>query len=135
MTHGRIQSRRRFLGQSAGVFGLSLAEMLCLRQGAQANANRASFGRAKRCIAFFAWGGMSQLETLDPKPDASDEFRGDYRSIRTSVPGTFVGEYIPNLARHIHRLTIVRSVRHGEAGHRNAGYWNLTGHAPHRPGN
>ena len=54
---------------------------------------------------------------------------------RRSTPGIRVGEYMPLLARQTHRLAIVRSVHHPEAGHRNAAYWNLTGHAPHRPGN
>jgi hypothetical protein len=51
------------------------------------------------------------------------------------VPGIRVGEYMPLLATQTHRLAIVRSVHHPEAGHRNAAYWNLTGHAPHTPGN
>jgi hypothetical protein len=128
-------NRRRFLGQAGSLFGLSLAEALCLRGTARAQARPEAFGRAKRCIVFFAWGGMSQLETWDPKPDAPREFRGDYRSIPTSVPGIRVGEYLPALSRQAHRLTIVRSVHHDDAGHRNAAYWNLTGHPPHRPGN
>ncbi len=133
MSMPSVPTRRRFLAQSAGMFGLSLAEILFLR--ARANANESSFGRAKRCIVFFAWGGMSQLETWDPKPEASSEFRGDYRAIPTSVPGVQLGEFMPLLARQAHRLSIVRSVHHPESGHRNAAYWNLTGHAPHRPGN
>ncbi|MFO0866833.1 MAG: DUF1501 domain-containing protein [Gemmataceae bacterium] len=126
--------RRRFLGLGTGLFGLSLAESLALRPG-MARASERSFGRAKRCLAFFAWGGMSQLETFDPKPVAPAEFRGDYRCISTSVPGIHIGEYLPQLARETHRMTIVRSVHHAESGHRNAAYWNLTGHQPHTPGN
>jgi hypothetical protein len=126
--------RRRFLGCGAGLLGLSLAETLALRPGS-ARASERSFGRAKRCLAFFAWGGMSQLETFDPKPEAPSEFRGDYRCIATSVPGIHIGEYLPRLARETHRMTIVRSVHHRESGHRNAAYWNLTGHQPHTPGN
>jgi hypothetical protein len=126
-------TRRQFAASLGGLCGLSLADLLSLRSAA--GAETGSFGRAKRCIVFFAWGGMSQLETWDPKPDAPSEFRGDYRSIATSVAGVQVGEYLPLLARQVHRLTIIRSVHHGESGHRNAAYWNLTGHAPQRPGN
>src|SRR5262249_45970524 len=70
-----------------------------------------------------------------PKPNAPREVRGDYRPITTSVPGIHFGEYLPMLAAQAHRLAVVRSVRHPESGHRNAAYWNLTGHAPHTPGN
>jgi hypothetical protein len=78
---------------------------------------------------------MSQLETWDPKPGAPAEVRGTYKSIATATPGTHLGEYMPLLARQTERLAIVRSVHHKEAGHRNAAYWNLTGHEPHTPGN
>jgi hypothetical protein len=128
-------SRRKFLASASGLCGLSLAQVMMLRERASASANSVSFGRARRAIVFFAWGGMSQLETWDPKPDAPIEFRGAFDPIPTSVPGIRIGEHLPRMARHAHRLTIVRSIHHNESGHRNAAYWNLTGHAPHRPGN
>jgi uncharacterized protein (DUF1501 family) len=126
-------TRRRLLHAGLGLGGLSLAELLALRRAHATSAPGA--GRATSCIVFFSWGGVSQLETFDPKPDAPREFRGDYRPIATRVPGIRVGEYMPLLATQTHRLAIVRSVHHPEAGHRNAAYWNLTGHAPHTPGN
>lgn len=131
-------SRRQLLGAGLGILGLSLGEVLGLKKLARADARpspRAGFGRARSCIVFFSWGGMSQLETFDPKPLASSEVRGDYHPIPTVVPGIQVGEFMPRLARQTNRLAIVRSVHHREAGHRNAAYWNLTGHPPHRPGN
>jgi hypothetical protein len=127
-------TRRRFLQAGLGLCGLSCAQVFALRD-TYAASTLAGFGRARSCIVFFSWGGVSQLETFDPKPDAPTEFRGDYRSIATRTPGIRVGEYMPLLATQTHRLAIVRSVHHAETGHRNAAYWNLTGHAPHRPGN
>ncbi|GIW82064.1 MAG: hypothetical protein KatS3mg105_3871 [Gemmatales bacterium] len=127
-------TRRSLLFAGLGTLGLSLSEILALRSLRAASAVR-GFGRAKSCIVFFAWGGMSQLETWDPKPDAPIEVRGNYRPISTRVPGILLGEYMPGLAGQTHRLAIVRSVHHKETGHRNAAYWNLTGHAPHNPGN
>ncbi|HEX3314824.1 MAG TPA: DUF1501 domain-containing protein [Gemmataceae bacterium] len=126
------QTRRRFLGSSVGLFGLSLASLLQIRERASASTRH---GSAKSCIVFFSWGGLSQLESFDPKPDAPIEVRGDYRPIATSVPGIRFGEYLPMLAAQAHRLAVVRSVRHPESGHRNAAYWNLTGHPPLTPGN
>jgi hypothetical protein len=129
-------TRRHILRAGLGLFGLSLPSLLGLRSQSRAiGTANAGFGAARSCIVFFSWGGMSQLETFDPKPDAPREFRGDYRPIATSVAGVQFGEYLPLLARQAHRLAVVRSVNHPEAGHRNAAYWNLTGHAPHTPGN
>ncbi len=128
-------TRRQVLRAGLGTLGLSLPTLLSLRSRGQAATTAAGFGRAKSCIIFFSWGGMSQLETFDPKPDAPQENRGDYRPIATATPGIQVGEYMPRLARQTQRLAIVRSVLHPEAGHRNAAYWNLTGHPPHTPGN
>ncbi|MGE3808172.1 MAG: DUF1501 domain-containing protein [Gemmataceae bacterium] len=127
-------SRRGLLHAGVGMLGLSLSQFLALRGLRAAPAVR-GFGRARSCIVFFSWGGMSQLETWDPKPDAPKEIRGDYRPIPTRVPGVQLGEFMGGFARQTHRLAIVRSVHHQEAGHRNAAYWNLTGHAPHNPGN
>ncbi len=126
-------TRRRMLRTSLKLLGLSLPAFLGLR--ARAALPVGGFGRAKSCIVFFCWGGASQLETWDPKPDAPLEVRGTYRPVATATPGIHVGEYMPLLARQTERLAIVRSVHHREAGHRNAAYWNLTGHTPHTPGN
>jgi hypothetical protein len=133
-----LLTRRQLLQAGAGVLGLSLPHLLGLRaEGAwRPAAERGDgFGRARACIVLFSWGGMSQLETWDPKPEAPAEFRGNYRTIPTATPGVRLGEFMPLLARQSERLAIVRSVHHRESGHRNAAYWNLTGHAPHRPGN
>jgi len=127
-------SRRALLRTSLGVAGLSLSELFWRRQ-ARAARPADGFGSARSCIVFFCWGGASQLETWDPKPDAPTEIRGTCRAIASATPGIHLGEYMPLLARQTERLAIVRSVHHAEAGHRNAAYWNLTGHAPHTPGN
>src|SRR5262249_28583979 len=87
-------------------------------------------GRPRSCIVLYCWGGMSHLETWDPKPDAPLEVRGTYRPIATSTPGIRLGEYMPLLARQTHRLAIVRSVHHRSTAHGKAMYWNITGHEP-----
>ena len=88
------------------------------------------FGRAKRCIFLFMWGGPSQLDTFDPKPDAPLEIRGPTKPIATAVPGIRIAETLPRLAARADKLAFVRSVHHRCGGHRNGAYWNLTGHAP-----
>src|SRR5205085_5523433 len=68
-------------------------------------------------ILFWMWGGPSQLETFDPKPDAPAEYRGPFRPIRTTVPGMDICELFPRLARHGRRLVLVRSLHHTMASH------------------
>ena len=55
---------------------------------------------------------MSQIDTLDPKPDAPAEIRGPFRSIATKVPGVRLGEHLPRLADRLDRVTVVRSMNH-----------------------
>jgi len=122
------------MGVGWGMFGLSLPAFLGLRQQAQARVQQApAMGRAKSCIVLYCWGGMSHLETWDPKPDAPREIRGDYRAIATATPGIRVGEYMPLLAKQMHRLAVVRSVHHHCTAHGKAMYWNVTGHPPLAP--
>ncbi|MGV2341464.1 MAG UNVERIFIED_CONTAM: DUF1501 domain-containing protein [Planctomycetaceae bacterium] len=60
------------------------------------------------------WGGPSQLETFDPKPEAPSEYRGPFGSIRTKVPGLDICEIFPGLAKVADRYSLIRSVRHGD---------------------
>jgi hypothetical protein len=60
-------------------------------------------------------GGPSQLETFDPKPDASSEVRGPFSTIATTVPGVRVVEHLPEVARRMRRLTLIRSLHHESA--------------------
>src|SRR5262245_17110468 len=70
------------------------------------------FGKAKRCILLYLWGAPSQLDTLDPKPDAPLEVRGELRSIATSLSGVRIGEILPQTARLLDRVTVLRSLTH-----------------------
>ena len=70
------------------------------------------FGKAKSVIMLFLYGGASQLETFDPKPEAPIEVRGKLGSIESSLPGCRVCEGLPNLASVMDRTTVVRSMTH-----------------------
>src|SRR5207302_5669925 len=88
----RIGSRRWFLQTGlAGVAGLSFPGLLRCR----AEGHAASAGSRKAVILLWLSGGPSQLDTWDPKPDASGEVRGPFGSIATSVPGVRIGEHLP----------------------------------------
>lgn len=97
------------------VFGLSLADYLRLSetQAAQTPDRRTkSFGRAKACILLYLYGAPSQLETFDMKPDAPVEIRGELKPIRSRLPGLDVCELLPNAARVMDSVTVVRSLTH-----------------------
>lgn len=85
-------------------------------------------GRARSVLVIYTSGGMSQLETWDPKPEAPEEIRGAFRTIRTSVPGTILGEHLPRVARLAHHFSIVRSMSHEDTDHGSATYLTMTGH-------
>ena len=124
----QLFSRRNAL--RLGAAGLSLPGLFALQARAQAEPGVRSFGKAKRCIVLFAWGGMSHLDTFDLKPYAGSDVRSVFGSIPTTIPGYHVSEHLPRLAKHAHELTIIRSMHHDAPSHRSAAYWNLTGHAP-----
>ena len=122
-------SRRQVLATSLGCVGLSLTDFLQLQSIAREKKNETK-GKAKSCIILFAWGGMSHLETWDPKPDAPKEIRGSFDTIPTATPGIHIGEHMPYLAKQTNKLAIVRSMHHGSSAHGKAMYWNFTGHKP-----
>jgi hypothetical protein len=112
-------SRRHLLRAGvAAPLGLTLPQLL-------ASAGR----REKHCIFIFQYGGLSQLDSWDPKPDAPQEIRGPYRPIATAVPGFRVGELMPRLAKLADRYAVVRSMTHREAVHDRANAMLLAGSA------
>jgi hypothetical protein len=85
------------------------------------------FGQAKAVLFIVANGGQSQIDTWDPKPLAPDVIRGEFRAIKTAVPGTLVCEHLPRLAAMADRFSIVRSMSHEDLDHGSAVYLCLTG--------
>src|SRR5262245_56279816 len=71
---------------------------------------RTNVDRDYSVILFWANGGPSHLETFDLKPGAPGEIRGEFRPIRTNVPGIDICEHLPRLARMGDKYTIVRSL-------------------------
>lgn len=69
-------------------------------------------GTAKNVILLYLFGGPSQLDTFDPKPDAPPEVRGETKSIRTVVPGLHISDGLPRVANVMDRVTLIRSLNH-----------------------
>src|SRR5690242_18783119 len=95
-------SRREALHAGAlAMAGLGLPEFY---RGRAAAAGPSGFGRAKSCLMIFLWGGPSQLDTWDPKPDAPAEIRGSFATIATKTPGVRISEHFQMLAARTDKL-------------------------------
>jgi hypothetical protein len=122
-------SRREFLRiGSLSLAGLSLPDLF------RAKAATASKTRAKSVVQLYMWGGPSQLETFDLKPNAPDGIRGDFRPIASKVPGIRICEHLPKLATVADRYATLRSVTHTGTNHGTSAYHMLTGHIHPTPG-
>ena len=115
--------RRRFLQVgAAGVVASALPP-----RGREVLAAESVTGRAKSVLIVLLSGGPSQLDMLDPKPDAPAEIRGEFKSISTTIPGVAVCEHLPGLAQQMARWSVVRSLAHVEHNHLLATHVALTG--------
>lgn len=85
---------------------------------------------AKSVIELWLWGGPSQLETFDPKPDAPVEYNNGLKAIPTNVPGQTVHQWWPELAKCGHLYSLIRSMTHPHFGHETATYLMQTGRNP-----
>ncbi|MCX6587924.1 MAG: DUF1501 domain-containing protein [Acidobacteria bacterium] len=113
----RTLSRRDYLrAGSLGFFGLDLARALAA----------ASPAKAKSCILIWLEGGPAQMDTFDPKPNSS------FRPIATNVAGIQVSELLPQLAKRMDRLALIRSMSSFGDDHPQAVHYAATGHL-HNP--
>ncbi len=126
----RLSRRRVLQAGGLGLFGLGLPQLWAARsQGAVApSLAQTGFGRAKSCIFLFMWGGPSQLDTFDMKPEAPAEVRGSFQPISTRVPGVQICEHFHRLADVTDKIAILRSLHHDDPAHLSSGHLTLTGH-------
>jgi hypothetical protein len=90
-------------------------------------AGRDDPGRSRSVILVLLSGGPSQLDTLDLKPEAPAEIRGEFKPVATAIPGIRVCEHLPALAARMGRWALVRSLSHGDPSHLPATHALLTG--------
>ena len=83
--------------------------------------------KAKSVILIFNDGAPSHIDLWDPKPDAASEVRGSFLPIRTNVTGIHVSELLPEMAKRMDKLAIVRSVHHEHNSHNSGMYWSTVG--------
>jgi uncharacterized protein (DUF1501 family) len=124
---GRMNRRRFVQATGVGAFGLSLPRLLQLEADAR---ERRNLGRPRNMIFLFLYGGPSQIDVWDMKPDAPEEYRGEFRPIQSSLPGLQICEHLPKMAKLARHFSIIRTLHHVNRNHQPAGSWMMTGVNP-----
>lgn len=106
----------------AGLLGTSLPQLL-----AAEDAGLVVQPRAKSVLFLFLFGGPSQLETFDMKPEAATEIRGPFKPIASRSPGLRICEKLPKLAAMSDQYAVIRTMAHEQNDH-NAAHYIQTGH-------
>src|SRR5262245_6561141 len=111
-----VISRRAFLGGAAAMGIGALANPLAAKELAS---------NEKRVRLIWLAGGVSQLETWDPKPGT--DTGGPFQTIPTSAPGAHICELLPHTAKRMHRIALVRGINTQENDHGKGAYIMHTG--------
>ena len=113
---------------TAGVLGMSVPQLLAAEGGSENQAPA-----AKRVIVILEQGGLSHIDTWDPKPYAVAEHRSPFRPISTTVPGIQFTSLLSRTAQVAHKLAVIRSMHHNKGGadaHPNGTQYALSGAHP-----
>jgi hypothetical protein len=113
---------RRTILQVGAAAGINLPFWL--------KANETKAAKATNVIHIFLPGGMAHQDTWDYKPNGSSEYRGPFSGIKTKISDVFFGELLKETAKISDKLTIIRSMTHGEAAHERGVHNMLTGYRP-----
>jgi Protein of unknown function (DUF1501) len=127
---GRLFSRRGFMTVGAAGFGLTLGDFFRLKARADLKNYAAITAKADSIIHIFLPGGIAHQETFDPKPFAPVEYRGELSHIPTKIDGEFFSETLPKTAQVADKITVIRSMTHGEAAHERGTHNMFTGYRP-----
>ena len=113
-----------------GGLGLTLTDFFRIKSASASEPTAAKTSSAESVIFIFLPGGIAQQESFDPKPSAPLEYRGSFGTVATPLPGVRFGELFSKTASIADRLTIVRSMTHGEAAHERGVHNMFTGYRP-----
>jgi hypothetical protein len=140
LAHPAVSRRIAIQAGAIGLLGLGIDDLSALRMANAAEAPGRGEPPARSVIYIFLSGGLAQHESFDPKPDAPEEIRGEFRPIATATPGLNICEHLPMLARRSHLWSLVRSLTHGSNDHSAGHHIMLTGRSdlpagfdPNRP--
>ena len=115
--------RQALVAGGLGTIGLSLPQLLRAESQARTRTE-------KSIILVVPWGGVSQHDSFDPKPDAPAEVRSLFQPIATRTVGLRMGEHLPRLAAMSDRFSVLRAVSHHISTHNPATHLALTGYPP-----
>ncbi|HLW68588.1 MAG TPA: DUF1501 domain-containing protein [Gemmataceae bacterium] len=127
--HPRVTRRTALQAGSIGLLGLGLNHLPLLRAATPAKPQA-----AKSVIYIFLSGGLSQIDSFDPKPDAPAEIRGEFQPIATRTAGLRIVEHLPLLAQRSHLWSVVRSMTHRSNDHSASHQIMLSGRTDLPPG-
>lgn len=117
-------SRRQFIERTAKTaLGVSVLPVA----GASPRVLASGGGKAEHCIFFYMGGGMTHIDTLDPKPGT--ETGGKTKGLPTGVAGIEMGEYLPGLAKRFKDIALIRSMTQKTGSHDGGSYWMHTSYA------
>jgi len=122
-------TRRRLLEVTgAGLLGASFGKLAAAETRSSVRGPR-----ARSVIFIFLYGGPSQLETFDMKPEAADAIRGPFKPIASRTPDLRICEHLPKTAAVSDKLCVLRTLTHPYNDHSTAGHYLQTGHPWHIP--
>ena len=124
-SHPLISRRTAVQAGAVGLLGLGMNHCRALRAATPVSSPVQA--TAKSCIYIFLSGGLAQHESFDPKPEAPEEVRGEFRPVATRTPGVQICEHLPGLAERSDRWSVVRSLTHPTNGHTLGHFFMLTG--------
>lgn len=126
-----IARRELLTAGGAGLLGLSLTDLL--RAESQLNQQKQEKPKAKSVIFLMLFGGPSQLETFDMKPDAPEAIRGPFKPIASRTPGLLISEHLPKTAAVSDKFCVLRTMSHSFNDHSGGGHYIQTGKRWHVP--
>jgi len=127
----RYTSRREFMyvGMMGGL-GLTLPQFFASKASAATKTYALREPVAQSIIHIFLPGGIAHQESFDPKPLAPTEYRGPFGAINTKIPGVQFSENMKEVANIADKITVIRSMSHGEAAHERGTHNMFTGYRP-----
>src|SRR5438094_3253564 len=127
LEQSRISRRHLLKVGGLGLLGMTMPSLL----QAEGKSKAAKIpARAKSVIFLYQFGGPSQIDMFDMKPNAPEGIRGPHKPIASSADGIQVSEHLPRMAKVMDKVTLIRSMHHTMKNHNSASYYALTGHAP-----
>ena len=107
----------------AGLFGFTLPRVLAAEQAGLPFEK----ARAKSVLFLYLFGGPSQLETFDMKPDAPSELGGPFKPIASRTSGLHICEHLSRSSQVSDKFAVIRTMTHPHNDH-NACHYIQTGH-------